>query len=68
MINSDMLMKILPLLQSNPGSVASQYGFSIPQNQNSPQGIIEYLMNTGQINQNTYNNAIKTAQSLGYKL
>lgn len=70
MINPQMLMQLLPMLQNNPSGMLMNKGFNVPNGgQNmGPQAIIEYLMNSGQINQETYNNAVKTAQSMGYKL
>lgn len=69
MINPQMLFQMLPLLQNNPLGMLMNKGYDVPQGQNiGPQAIIEHLLNTGQINQNTYNNAIRTAQSMGYKI
>lgn len=70
MFNPQMIMQMLPTLQNNPIGMLLNKGYNIPNGQqyNNPQAIIEYLMNSGQIDQNTYNNAIKTAQQMGYKL
>lgn len=69
MINPQILMQMLPILQGNPAGMLMNKGFNVPQNiMGGPQAIIEHLMNSGQIDQNTYNNAIKTAQSMGYNL
>lgn len=69
MINPQMLIQMLPILQNNPAGMLINEGFDVPNSQQlGPQGIIEHLMNTGQISQETYNNAVKTAQAMGYKL
>ena len=70
MINPQMILQLLPMLQNNPSSVAAQYGFNIPQEQQNggPQGIIQHLMNSGQIDQKTYNMARSMAQQMGYNL
>lgn len=53
-------------LKSNPMSILSNFG--VPQNiSNNPQDVIQYLMNNGNITQSQYDNAIKQAQSMGYK-
>jgi hypothetical protein len=54
-------------IKNNPMSILSQFG--IPQNlSNNPQDIIQHLLNNGQISQDQYNNAIKQAQSMGFKI
>lgn len=64
-----MLLQMLPQLQNNPAAMLMQRGFNIPQGQNmGPQAIIEHLMNTGQVDQNAYNNAIKMARTMGYQI
>lgn len=51
------LLQIVNGLKSNPMSILSQYGLNIPQNINSPQDIVQHLLNTGQINQDQVNQA-----------
>lgn len=69
MINPQMLLQMLPVLQGNPAGMLMNGGFNVPQDQmNDPRGIIQHLMDTNQIDQNVYNNAIKMAQNMGYKL
>lgn len=70
MINPQMLMQMLPLLQSNPTGMAAQNGFNIPngQNFNGPKDMVEYLMSSGQINQNVYNQAMNVARQMGYNV
>lgn len=69
MINPQMIMQMLPILQGNPAGMLMNGGYNVPQNQMSnPQNIIQHLMDTNQIDQGVYNNAVKMAQGMGYKL
>lgn len=70
MINPQMILQMLPQLQNNPVGMAMQSGFNIPQGQNfnGPQQLVNYLINSGQVNQNTLNQAQSIAQQMGYKL
>lgn len=70
MINAQMISQLLPLLQNNPNGMMQQNGFNVPQNQqnNGPKGMVEYLMNSGQIDQNTYNQAMSIARQMGYNI
>lgn len=53
------IFSMLPQLQQNPLGVLMQRGFNIPQNMSDPQQIIRHLMNTGQVSQEQYNNAMR---------
>lgn len=67
MNNPLQLMQMLTQLKSNPMSILGQFG--VPQNlANNPQDAIQHLMNNGKITQDQYNNAIKQAQGMGYKI
>lgn len=55
-------MAMLNQLKSNPLGFLRQKGFNIPDNVSDPNAIIQHLMNTGQINQQTYNQARQMAQ------
>lgn len=55
-------MAMLSQLKSNPLGFLRQKGFNIPDNISDPNAIIQHLMNTGQINQQTYNQARQMAQ------
>lgn len=55
-------MAMLNQLKSNPLGFLRQKGFNIPDNISDPNAIIQHLMNTGQINQQTYNQARQMAQ------
>lgn len=68
MINPQMLMQMLPLLQGNPSGIAAQNGMNVPNNITNPKDMVEHLMNSGQIDQNTFNNALATARQMGYNI
>lgn len=44
-------MAMLSMLQSNPMQMLQNAGFKVPQNINSPQAIIQYLAQSGQVSQ-----------------
>ena len=56
------IMSMLPQLQRNPLGMLAQRGFKVPNGMNDPQQIIRHLMNTGQVSQEQYNNAMRMAQ------
>ena len=56
------MMQMLGQLKSNPMGLMKQAGFNVPANINSPQEIIQHLMNSGQVNQNQVNQAQQMAQ------
>lgn len=60
-------MALLTQLKNNPLGLLRQRGFNIPDNLNDPNAIIQHLMNSGQINQQTYNQARQMAQQFGVK-
>ena len=60
-------MQMLAQLKSNPLGLLRQYGFNVPDNVNSPEAIIQHLMNSGQINQSQYNQARQMAQQMGFR-
>lgn len=70
MIDMNMIAKMLPLIQQNPMGIAQNSGFNIPQGQqfNGPKDMVEYLLNSGQIDQNLFNQARSQAQQMGYKV
>ena len=59
------MMQMLGQLKSNPMGLMKQAGFNVPANINSPQEIIQHLMNSGQVNQQQLNQAQQMAQMLG---
>lgn len=53
----------------NPIQYLMQSRLNIPQEyQNDPKAAVDYLVKTGQIDQNTLNQAMSTAQNMGVKL
>ena len=60
-------MQMLAQIKNNPAAFLSQYG--IPKEMsNNPQGIIQAMLNNGQITQDQYNQAMQRAQQMGFKL
>ena len=58
------------MLMQNPTAYLLSKGFNLPPGQqfNSPKDIVMYLMNSGQVNQDTYNQGYQAAQNMGYKV
>ena len=54
-------MQMLQQLRQNPVQVLRQAGLNIPDNLNSPNDIIQHLMNTGQVSQQRYEQARQMA-------
>lgn len=52
---NQMMIKELNKIMKDPVGYVAQCGLNVPQNINTPDGIIQYLMNTGQISQQRYN-------------
>lgn len=59
-------LQMLNQLKSNPMGMLKQAGFNVPDNINSPQGIIQHLMNSGQISQQQLNQAQQAAQNFKF--
>jgi len=55
-------MQMLQQLRNDPMQFMKQAGFNVPDNLNNPNDIIQHLMNTGQITQQKYNQAVRMAQ------
>lgn len=61
MMNNNF-MSMLQSLQSNPMQFLMQRRFNIPQNvQSDPNAIVQHLLNTGQVSQEQYNQAVRMA-------
>ena len=59
MIDINGMMSMLGQLKENPRKLLMQR-FNIPENVgNDPQSIIQHLMNTGQVSQAQFNNAMQ---------
>lgn len=61
MINLQLL-QMVQSIQQNPVQFLQSRGFNIPQNINDPNSIIQYLMNTGQVTQDQYQNVRRMMQ------
>lgn len=56
-LNGGGMMSQLQQLRANPLQFLMNHRLNIPQElQNNPQGIVQYLLNTGQMSQNDFNN------------
>lgn len=61
------LPQMLLSLKNNPSALLGRFG--IPVNlMNDPNAMIQFLMNNGKVTQEQYNNAVKKAQSMGFKI
>ena len=54
-------MQMIQQLKTNPMQFLQRAGFNVPSNLNSPNDIIQHLMNSGQISQDVYNRARQMA-------
>lgn len=54
-------MQMIQQLQANPIQFLQRAGFNVPSNLNSPNDIIQHLMNSGQVSQDAYNRARQMA-------
>ncbi len=64
----DNPVQMLNQIKQNPLGFLAQQKLNIPQSiANDPNAIIQHLMNTGQVSQDAYNQAIKQAQTMGYR-
>lgn len=61
MMNNPMIgmnpMQMIQQLKANPIQFLQRAGFNVPSNLNSPNDIIQHLMNSGQISQQRYEQA-----------
>lgn len=59
------MMKQFAGFRGNPMQMLMQSKLNIPQNiQNNPGAILQYMMDSGQLSQNQYNQASKAAQQI----
>lgn len=59
---NQMMIEQLNKIVKDPVGYVAQCGLNVPQNINTPDGIIQYLMNTGQISQQRYNQVMSFAK------
>ena len=62
-MNPLQLMQMVQSLRQNPVQFLQSNGFNVPQNINDPNSIIQYLMNTGQVTQDQYQNVRQFTQN-----
>lgn len=59
------MMQMFQAFMQNPAQMLAQKGINVPQNMmNDPNAILQHLMNTGQMTQGQYNNAMQQAQQM----
>ena len=64
MNNPVQLMQALQRLKANPAQMLLQRKLNVPQNMmNDPQQIVNYLLQTGQVQQSQVNQAIQSMQN-----
>ena len=65
MTNNPMMgmnpMQMVQQLKANPIQFLQRAGFNVPSNLNSPNDIIQHLMNSGQVSQQRYEQARQMA-------
>ena len=60
-------MQMLRQLRSNPVGVLKQAGYNIPYGMNSPQQMVSYLLQSGQVPQARYQQAVQMVSRMGRK-
>lgn len=60
-------MQVLQQLRSNPVGMLKQAGYSIPDGMNNPQQMINYLLQSGQVPQARYQQAMQMFSRMGRK-
>lgn len=59
------IMSAIQSIKQNPMQFIMQSKFNVPQNlMNDPSAIIQHLMNTGQVSQQKYNQAIEMMKKI----
>ena len=59
--------QMLQQLRSNPVSVLKQAGYNIPEGMNNPQQMVNYLLQSGQVPQARYQQAMQMFNRMGRK-
>lgn len=66
--NANNPMNQFGQFQSNPMSFLASKGLNIPQQYaNNPRGAVQYLLQNGQMNQNTLNTFMQKLQMMGFR-
>ena len=58
-------MQMLQQLRSNPVSMLKQAGYNIPEGMNNPQQMVNYLLQSGQVPQARYQQAMQMLNRMG---
>ena len=58
-------MQMLQQLRSNPVGVLKQAGYNIPDGMNNPQQMVSYLLQSGQVPQTRYQQALQMLNRIG---
>lgn len=58
-------MQMLQQLQSDPGSFLRQAGLNVPNGMSNPQEIINHLLQSGQVSNGRYQQAMQMMQGMG---
>ena len=56
-------MQMVNQIRQNPAQFLMQRGFNIPSNIKGPQDIVKYLVDSGQVSQEQYQNAVNQLQN-----
>lgn len=56
-------MQMMEQMKNNPVQFLMNRGLNIPQGMNNPQEIVQHLLNTGQVSQQQYENALSKVQN-----
>lgn len=68
MMTKNNPMQMINQIKQNPLGFLAQKKLNVPPEiLDDPNKIMQHLMNTGQISQEAYNNAIQQAMNMGYK-
>ena len=68
MNNAPNMMQMLQSFKANPMQFLMSRKFNVPQSMaNDPNAILNHLLQTGQVNQETVNRAYQMAQRFGQK-
>lgn len=68
-MNMMQMFQMIGSLKNNPMAMLSQRGLNVPDGMgNNPQQIVNHLIQSGQVSQNTLNQAMQTASQMGIKL
>ena len=66
--NQPNMMQMVQQLKSNPAQFLMKTKFNIPQNMmNDPNAMVNYLVQSGQVSQESYNKAYNMARQFGAK-